>query len=112
MMERFETMDSKEKNIEGLKMEYAAIREEIILLMNEHNTHPLCFGVFTSFACNLVLIPSERSKGTENLCSVRYRHSRFYGSWPGEGEKVSVFLTCDFSFRRVFIVCHTFWLSF
>lgn len=32
-------MDSKEKNIEGLKMEYAAIREEIILLMNEHNTH-------------------------------------------------------------------------
>lgn len=39
MMERFETMDSKEKNIEGLKMEYAAIREEIILLMNEHNTH-------------------------------------------------------------------------
>lgn len=37
--EKFETMDSKEIDIEGLKMEYAAIREEIILLMNEHNTH-------------------------------------------------------------------------
>lgn len=34
-------MKSKEEceNLEGLRMEYSAIRDEIILLMNEHNTH-------------------------------------------------------------------------
>ena len=34
-----ENISEENMSLEGIKMEYAAIRDEIILLMNEHNTH-------------------------------------------------------------------------
>lgn len=64
----------------------------------------LGLGVFTTLACNLVLVPSESSKRAEDFCPVRYHHP-----WPdrfrsGKGEKVSIFVLDGSAFRCVLVV--------